>query len=266
MKISLSLEYAESGTLAERLHAVAEAGIPAVNLGTSQIRHLLATAPSETELLNEQITVHGLAVDWVHTPFRLAVLYDASTELYHISMGLMKSVITSGAALKAATVIVHAMNKDFPADIATPKYLDQLITSYRVLVAFGNTYGVKIAVENIDEPYSLPIIETLLAEVDGLTLCFDTGHAEKYGVWDDYLPAYLNKISSLHIHDNHGEVDAHLIPGDGTIDFSALLSGLHSTGYNGYLGVECVQRVSDYPGDFLSLASLIKTRMSRLEN
>jgi sugar phosphate isomerase/epimerase len=178
----------------------------------------------------------------------------------------MKSVITSGAALKAATVIVHAMNKDFPADIATPKYLDQLITSYRVLVAFGNTYGVKIAVENIDEPYSLPIIETLLAEVDGLTLCFDTGHAEKYGVWDDYLPAYLNKISSLHIHDNHGEVDEHLIPGDGTIDFSALLSGLHSTGYNGYLGVECVQRVSDYPGDFLSLASLIKTRMSRLEN
>jgi hypothetical protein len=147
MKISLSLEYAESGTLAERLHAVAEAGIPAVNLGTSQIRHLLATAPSETELLNEQITGHGLAVDWVH-----------------------------------------------------------------------------------------------------------------------YLPAYLNKISSLHIHDNHGEVDEHLIPGDGTIDFSALLSGLHSTGYNGYLGVECVQRVSDYPGDFLSLASLIKTRMSRLEN
>jgi hypothetical protein len=122
MKISLSLEYAESGTLAERLHAVAEAGIPAVNLGTSQIRHLLATAPSETELLNEQITGHGLAVDWV------------------------------------------------------------------------------------------------------------------------------------------------LIPGDGTIDFSALLSGLHSTGYTGYLGVECVQRVSDYPGDFASLASLIKTRMSRLEN
>jgi hypothetical protein len=68
MKISLSLEYAESGTLAERLHAVAEAGIPAVNLGTSQIRHLLATAPSETELLNEQITGYGLAVDWCTPP------------------------------------------------------------------------------------------------------------------------------------------------------------------------------------------------------
>lgn len=262
MEISLTLEYTESGSLTDRLTAIAQAGIPAVNIGTSQIRNLLKSETWDTRLLGEKINVRGLAVDWVHAPFRIPVIYDASSEMYHLSMGSMKCVLDIAADLGGDTVIVHAMNQEFPEDIATTPYLEQLIEAYTVLVSYARERGVKVAVENIDEPYSFPILQTLFDQVDGLTFCFDTGHAQKYKVWDQYIPRYIGKISALHIHDNHGEIDEHLIPGDGIIDFGDLCSRLDMAGYNGYLGVECVQRVSDYPGTCESLPPLIKQRMA----
>jgi sugar phosphate isomerase/epimerase len=262
MEISLTLEYTESGSLADRLTAIAQAGIPAVNLGTSQIRHLLRSKTEETRLLSGQIDSRGLAVDWVHAPFRIPVIYDAGSEMYHLSMGAMKCVVDIAAELGGDTVIIHAMNEDFPEDIVTRPYLGQLVESYTVLVSYARERGVKVAVENIDEPYSFPILQTLFDHVNELTFCFDTGHAQKYQVWNHYIPRYIGRISALHIHDNHGEIDEHLIPGDGIIDFSDLCARLESAGYNGYLGVECVQRVSDYPGTYESLPPLIKQRMA----
>lgn len=262
MEISLTLEYTEYGSLTDRLTAIEQAGLAAVNLGTSQIRHLLKSESRETVQLGEQIMRRYLVVDWVHAPFRVPVIYDSSKELYHLSMGALKNTIDIAAKLRAGTVIIHAMNQDFPDDIATKPYLDQLVESYSVLVSYAQEREVKVAVENIDEPYSFPILQTLFREVPWLSFCFDTGHAEKYQVWDKYIPYYIDKISALHIHDNHGEVDEHLIPGDGMIDFSDFFAGLEASGYRGYLGVECVQRVSDYPGDHQSLALLIRERMA----
>lgn len=264
MEISLTLEYTESGSLFQRLTSIAGAGIPAVNLGTSQIRTLLGSDPRETELLREQIDLLGLAVDWVHAPFRVPVIYDSSQEIYHVSMGAMKHTIELASQLGASTVIIHAMNQDFPSDITFSPYIDQLIESYRVLVSHGRKRGIRVAVENIDEPESFPIIQSLFDNVPQLTLCFDTGHAQKYGVWDKYLPVYLDRISSLHIHDNHGDEDEHLVPGEGGIDFTEFFNQLISAGYSGYLGVECVQRVSGYRGDHQSLAPLIRRRINRI--
>lgn len=264
MDISLTLEYTESGSLSQRLDAIAGAGIPAVNLGTSQIRQLLKSEAQETILLRNQIDLRGLAVDWVHAPFRIPVIYDSSKEIYHVSMGALKHTIDLASELGAATIIVHAMNQDFPPEIATAPYIDQLIESYEVLVSFARERGVEVAVENIDEPYSFPIIEALFRDLGGLRFCFDTGHAQKYRVWDKYIPAFIGKISALHIHDNHGEEDEHLIPGEGTIDFADFLNRLVSAGYSGYLGVECVQRVSGYPGNQDSLAPLIRRRIDEI--
>ncbi len=261
MEMSLTLEYTESGSLSQRLAAIADAQIAAINLGTSQVRTLLSSNIRETELLREQVDLRGLSVDWIHAPFRTPVIYDASTELYHVSMGAMKQTIELASQLGAETVIVHAMNQDFPAAIAMSPYIDQLITSYRVLVDYGRDRGVRIAVENIDEPESFPIIQALFKNIPQLRFCFDTGHAQKYQVWERYLPAFIDRISALHIHDNHGEEDEHLIPGEGKIDFAPFFSRLEAAGYTGYLGVECVQRVSHYPGDHVSLASLIGRRM-----
>ena len=63
--------------------------------------------------------------------------------------------------------------------------------------------------------------------------CFDTGHANSCG----YKPEILKKCAaaplSVHLQDNHGGGDEHLIPGDGTIDWAGTLIALRSVGYLG---------------------------------
>ncbi len=63
--------------------------------------------------------------------------------------------------------------------------------------------------------------------------CFDVGHAYCSGC----KPSILKKCSvapvSIHIQDNHGSGDEHLIPGDGTIDWKEFISALKDVGYLG---------------------------------
>lgn len=74
---------------------------------------------------------------------------------------------------------------------------------------------------------------------DRLGLCIDTGHLNlnKEPISDiceisrDYTVHY-------HIDDNNGDNDAHLIPGDGSIDFTCFLDSLKNDHYKGYLAVE----------------------------
>ncbi len=79
------------------------------------------------------------------------------------------------------------------------------------------------------------IIADLVKKVnsDWFGWCFDVGHAHCSG----YEAEILRKCSvvpmSLHIQDNDGSGDGHLIPGDGTIDWTAFLAVLRDVGYLG---------------------------------
>ncbi len=63
--------------------------------------------------------------------------------------------------------------------------------------------------------------------------CFDTGHAHCCGYGPDVLKKCAVAPLSLHIQDNNGGGDEHLIPGDGTIDWPQTLAVLREIGYLG---------------------------------
>ena len=63
--------------------------------------------------------------------------------------------------------------------------------------------------------------------------CFDVGHAHCCGYKPDVLKACAVAPMSLHIQDNDGTGDGHLIPGDGTIDWTLFLATLREIGYLG---------------------------------
>ncbi|MBU0715084.1 MAG: sugar phosphate isomerase/epimerase [Verrucomicrobia bacterium] len=79
--------------------------------------------------------------------------------------------------------------------------------------------------------------------------CLDVGHC-----WlEDRDPVKIISESSailkyLHIHDNNTDKDAHLVPGEGTIPWAAVLKALDDINYSGIFMFECVfsQRCSNF--------------------
>jgi len=100
------------------------------------------------------------------------------------------------------------------------------MTSVEHLRAFAKPLGVRLLLENIPNELSTPerlveLIRTM--HFDDIGVCFDVGHAH---IMSDVEPAFESVktyIHSTHIHDNARDRDAHLWPGDGTIDWKRTL-------------------------------------------
>lgn len=258
---SLTLEYSESENLTGKLEALQINGFQAVNIGTPQCSHLICSSLAEVRSLMKLIHTFDLVVDWVHAPYRNTVLYDKENEYFNLSVGALKTAVIIASELEARSLVIHPFNHNFPQDVDYGSRVEQMVETLSVLVDYGRVLGVEIAIENIDEPFSYNLLEPLFKKLPDLKFCFDTGHAEVWNTWEKYLPTFTDRISALHIHDNHGEKDEHLIPGDGEIDFVPFLKQLKTHGYNGYLGLECVQKISRYPGEYHELADTIRKRI-----
>lgn len=118
--------------------------------------------------------------------------------------------------------------------------------------------GMTIAIENgTNQPWEgqkpqlmdvSPGFDELVEVVDTLNedfgreilgICFDCGHAN-VGHLD--LPAAIGKIGHclkvVHIHDNDGRFDQHLLPYEGNIAWPAVMTALQEIGFDGDLALE----------------------------
>jgi sugar phosphate isomerase/epimerase len=112
-----------------------------------------------------------------------------------------------------------------------PQKFEVAMTSIEHLRAFAKPLGVTLLLENIPNELSTP--ERLLefvraARFEDVGFCFDLGHAHIMGNVPQAFAVMKEQIRSTHVHDNAGDKDAHLWPGQGTIDWPAALALLHA--------------------------------------
>ena len=95
------------------------------------------------------------------------------------------------------------------------------------------------------------IIADLVKDVDSpyFGWCFDVGHAWACGQAPDVVKECSVAPLSIHIQDNHGNGDEHLIPGDGTIDFGMFISALKDVGYKGDCVLEAHHQSLEAPDE-----------------
>ena len=84
----------------------------------------------------------------------------------------------------------------------------------------------------------------------------DVGHAHVTGGAPDAIDTLGGYIVTTHIHDNRGKTDDHLVPFDGTIDWTATLTALQKVGYTGPLMFE----VPDHGDAKATLARIVAAR------
>jgi len=148
--------------------------------------------------------------------------------------------------LGAPVVIVHpsANYKDLKpipaadADLAQASRWHHFDDFASRLAAIGERLSVKFLFENV--PRNFPLghdpaelaRRTLAVGSKRLRLCFDVGHAHITADLPGALRSCAPAIEYLHIHDNNGADDQHLMPGDGAIDWTAFAAALHESRLN----------------------------------
>jgi sugar phosphate isomerase/epimerase len=115
---------------------------------------------------------------------------------------------------------------------ADGRSFDAAFNSLELLVLFAKHRGVTIALENTPGEFGCPAsLQQFIKEthLNDLRYCFDIGHAHIDGGVAAGLEEMHARIVTTHLHDNHGEKDEHLLPGEGTIDWSAAVESLRAS-------------------------------------
>ncbi len=117
------------------------------------------------------------------------------------------------------------------------------------VLACAEKYGINILVENFDIMHTPGLYWTdnapdLLAQIEYINhpllhAVWDIGHANLQKMpQDEALGMLGSHVRALHIHDNMGDADSHLLPYLGTVNLDSVMHGLKDIGYTGYFTFE----------------------------
>jgi sugar phosphate isomerase/epimerase len=119
------------------------------------------------------------------------------------------------------------------------------------LLKVANDYGVKIAIENVPEPYpflmkSVEDFKKFYDEIDeDIGLVLDIGHANINGQIELFLKTFADRIVHIHAHDNDGRNDQHMGIGYGNINWKNVADLLKRTAYDKVVIIESVEHIQE---------------------
>ena len=144
----------------------------------------------------------------------------------------LREEIDFACSIGAGTLVVH------PICLGLVRHGDEIdVDEVRRAAAYAARLGVRLALENVAN--SIWALDRVLDKVGNdpertnLGICIDIGHAFLSNDADPepirgYLNRYREQVLHPHLHDNRGETDAHLIPGEEIIDWPGVLRSLRS--------------------------------------
>lgn len=173
----------------------------------------------------------GFEIEVIHGPFKNTAdiwKYNFKGLKYYL---LLKKYIKQMGKFNIKTLVLHTYDKTQfkPTKLGLKRFKN--------LVKLCKRNNVVLAVENLR---TIDHMEYLLENIndDNFKFCLDFGHAN---VWQlkpmQLMQKHGSRLHTVHISDNDGEKDYHLVPGDGTMDWPLLMEELKKH-YKGPLMLE----------------------------
>lgn len=188
------------------------------------------------------ISSHGIKVISFHGPLyedisdamkgRWLSLASKDGSLRRRTLDLFKRVVDAMEFFNCNTIITHT---GLSGDI-NEEEMENLFYSLQEILDHCNGMALNIALENgVSSSASISSILTFMEKYPSLKIgiCLDTGHAHISGNFSQNLEAMVNYLMTIHIHDNKGFSDEHLLPFHGTIPWGEMLKILSRKGYRG---------------------------------
>ncbi|NLW71269.1 MAG: sugar phosphate isomerase/epimerase [Chloroflexi bacterium] len=247
MSLSLSSFIYLNFSLEEAIKRIAALGFNGIDIWGGR-PHAYRNDLNLTEIANIRQTAKefglGLA-SFIPAQFRYPTSLCSQNEVIRKdSVAYIKDSIQTAARLGCPVVSVCPGHSLFGQTVNAA--MDCLRESLDELCLYATSLAVRIAIEPADRfetdlvntiPDALQIIDQL--GHDNLGVVLDCGHS--YVVGESAVEAVSisqDRLFHVHVNDNNGLRDQHLVPGEGTFNFIPFLDALKKHNYQGYLCVE----------------------------
>ncbi|MBO5449129.1 MAG: sugar phosphate isomerase/epimerase [Ruminococcus sp.] len=224
MKLNMYADFTFKIPFEERLMLIKNNGFDGVMLGFSE--GLMYTQ-------YDIVRSFGLDIENVHSPFdRMNSLWEVTPVSEYILNRTLECIdVCERNGIKK--VVIH------PTDGMTAPGISKFgLENFARIVDRGEKRGVELLFENIQIPKFLNVIFDNFGSSPYVRFCYDLGHENCFSVGSECLRSFGDRLSGLHVHDNDGKTDGHLVPYDGNSDFDRFLSELKKLDYDGAMSLE----------------------------
>jgi sugar phosphate isomerase/epimerase len=223
------------------LDAIEASGILGVEFGTPP-HHFAPWEPGQVDAVAARMRDSLLVPVSMHAPFggRLD-LSDLDPHRLQDTVRTVQTTAEALARLGGRVLVAHATDvARSGADVQA--HLDRAAASLRTLTDSCNRLDVILAIES-----PLPHLigghpdefAWLLQQVGpDARACFDTGHLHLGGHWCRFVEIAGDRLVHVHAHDNRGQFDDHLPPGDGHVAWAEIRRSLQQINYTGWIMLE----------------------------
>ncbi len=187
----------------------------------------------------------------VHAPFADINIASPSKPLLKAMLRRMEKSLAYARDLDAYIWVFHPGIKTGISMFYPNMDWLQNLKTVESLVRLARDYGVKIAIENVPEPYhfTMKSVEDFKKFYDEVTedidLVLDIGHANLNGQVELFMTTFANKIVHMHMSDNDRKSDQHLGIGYGSLDWEKIVNLIKEVSYDKVLIIESIEHVEE---------------------
>jgi sugar phosphate isomerase/epimerase len=243
--------------------------------------HVAYASEAHTAQIAQWLRDTGVIAHSIHAPITSAlrngawgdVWSNASTDAARRQIAIAESAraMDFAAAAGASFAVVHLGVPDGMPTPGPDNDAGALSRSLDLLAAAADERGLALALEVIPNRLSTPeaLVARLEAEEDGALskhgVCLDTGHAHLMGGVIDAVETLGGHVVTTHVHDNAGKRDDHLVPFQGTINWSMFVMAMEKIGYDGVWMFEIAAPEGSGPAGAAAALAKAAAARARLE-
>ncbi len=186
---------------------------------------------------------------------------------------LVEKDLKATAILGSPSCVQHFMNTTRWGKQPAEVMREAGVAMYRNFIPYAEKYRIKIALETfgaarvqgarIRDFFADPAefkYQFDMMDTEYKTMCVDTGHThEAESFWvpppEEYIRILGKDVTILHLHDNNGHYDDHLLPKMGNINWPAVFDALDDIGYTGVYNFELAMRFGSMLEEFVHYAA-----------
>ena len=191
---------------------------------------------------------HGLEIGSIHLPIAPQQVYDVTNKNATGAMAYQTELIKRAEVLGVKHIVMHSGGEPLHEDEREER-VKRAGEKLPLLADVAGAYGADICIEDLPRTClgrDSDEILAMLAYDDRLRVCFDANHLfrEKEA---DFIRKMGKKIATTHISDRDNINERHWLPGEGVVDWVAVMDALEEVGYDGNwiyeIGLSCPKTI-----------------------